>query len=70
MKTLILSIALLALTACASAPLDQNVARIHAQRNCRVDAAVNRTYSVDSLGVGSKNIGYETCMRRAGFAVR
>lgn len=58
-----------AIPGCASQPLHQDVLRQHAERNCRVAATVDKTYAVDSLGVGLDNIGYQVCMRRAGFGM-
>jgi hypothetical protein len=57
------------IAACSGQPLHRDVLRQHAERNYRVAATVNKTYAVDSLGVGLDNVGYQVCMRRAGFAV-
>lgn len=60
----------LALGACATQPLNQDKLRAHAERNCRVEAAVNREYPVDASGrAGATSIAYQACMRRAGFPV-
>lgn len=58
-------IAVTLLAGCALQPLDHDKLRAHAERNCRVHAAVNKQYAVDSTGVSTKNSAYEMCMHEA-----
>lgn len=67
MKTFIAAAVLLTLTACATAPMNQDVLRQHAERNCRVDAAVSPAYAIDSTGGGTRNVAFEKCMASKGF---
>lgn len=66
----IVAAALIMLTAgCASTQMRPEVLRAHAERNCRVEAATNRTYAIDSTGVGTINVGYQKCMARNGYII-
>lgn len=56
-------------TGCASTQMRPEVLRAHAERNCRVEAATNRTYAIDSTGVGTINVGYQKCMARNGYII-
>lgn len=68
MKTLIAASILLTLTACATAPMNQDVLRQHAERNCR--ANVSPAYAIDSTGGGTRNVAFEKCMASKGFIIQ
>lgn len=62
--------AAIGLAACAGQPLNQDTLRLHAERNCRVKAKVDKTYAVQPDGSASiGSVTYVACMRRAGFPV-
>lgn len=67
LKLTLAGLAGLCLAACATHPLDHNVLRLHAERNCKVRAAVAPAYAVDSTGVGLRNVAFGRCMRAAGI---
>ena len=58
----------LCLAACASQPLDYDVLRLHAERNCRARAAVAPAYAVGSTGTDLHNVAFGRCMRATGIA--
>ena len=68
LKLTMAGLAGLCLAACALQPLDHDVMRLHAERNCRVRAAVSPTYAVDSTGIGLRNVAFDRCMRAADIA--
>jgi len=70
LKLTMAGLAGLCLAACASQPLDHDALRLHAERDCRVRAAVSPAYAVDSTGVSLRNVAYDRCMRAADFAGR
>lgn len=59
-----LAITIILLTGCATTPMNRDVLRAHAERNCRVEAATNKAYKVDSTGVDVRNTAYASCMQR------
>lgn len=65
LKLTMAGLAGLCLAACASQPLDHDLLRLHAERNCRVSAAVSPAYAVDSAGIGLRNVAFDRCMRSA-----
>jgi hypothetical protein len=65
LKLTMAGLAGLCLTACASQPLDRDALRLHAERDCRVRAAVSPAYAVDSTGVDLRNVAFDRCMRTA-----
>jgi hypothetical protein len=65
LKLTMAGLAGLCLAACATQPLDQNLLRLHAERDCRVQAAVAPAYAVDSTGIGLRNVAFDRCMRAA-----
>ncbi|RCS30170.1 hypothetical protein DEO45_08915 [Rhodanobacter denitrificans] len=67
LKLTIAGLAGLCLAACASQPIDRDAQRLHAERGCRVRAAVSPAYALDSTGVGLRNVALDRCMRAAGF---
>lgn len=67
MKTYLIASACIALAACASAPMNRDALHQHAERNCRVKAAVSPAYHIDSTGIDTKSSAYAICMRSAGF---
>ncbi|MEW9570719.1 hypothetical protein ABQJ54_03080 [Rhodanobacter sp. Si-c] len=68
LKLTMAGLAGLCLAACASQPLDHDLLRLHAERNCRVRAAVSPAYAVDSTGIGLRNVAFDRCMRAAEIA--
>ena len=70
LKLTMAGLAGLCLAACASQPLDRDALRLHAERDCRVRAAVSPAYAVDSTGVVLRNVAYDRCIRAADFARR
>jgi len=68
LKPTIAGLACLCLAACATHLIDRDVQRLHAQRDCRVRAAVAPAYAVDSTGVGLRNVAFDRCMRAAVLA--
>lgn len=67
MKTYLIAIACLAIAACATTPMNRDVLRQHAERNCRVQATVSPAYAIDSTGVGMRNVAFDRCMASRGF---
>lgn len=67
LKPTIAGLACLCLAACATHPIDHDAQRLHAERDCRVRAAVAPAYAVDSTGIGLRSVAFERCMRTAGF---
>lgn len=65
LKLTMAGLAGLCLAACATQPLDHNLLSLHAERNCRVQAAVAPAYAVDSTGIGLRNVAFDRCMRAA-----
>ncbi|HKR75173.1 MAG TPA: hypothetical protein VJR95_00820 [Rhodanobacter sp.] len=68
LKLTMAGLAGLCLGACASQPLDRDALHLHAERDCRVRAAVSLDYAVDSTGVGLRNVAFERCLRAADVA--
>ena len=68
LKLTLAGLAGLCLAACATHPLDHDTLRLHAERNCRVRAAVALAYAVDSTGIGLRNVAFERCLRAADLA--
>lgn len=68
LKPTIAGLACLWLAACAIQPIDREAQRLHAERDCRVRAAVSPAYAVDSTGVGLRSVAFDRCMRAALFA--
>ena len=68
LKLTLAGLAGLCLAACATHPLDRDVLRLHAERNCGVRAAVAPAEAVDSTGVDLRNVAFDRCMRSAGIA--
>lgn len=62
-------VALALLGACSTTPMRSSVLRQHAERNCHVEAAVDKTYAIDSTGASINSVTYQACMRRHGFVV-
>ena len=56
-----------ALAGCASAPMNRDVLRRHAERDCRVQSTVSKAYAIDGTGVGMRSVAYARCLRTAGF---
>ena len=56
-----------ALVGCASAPMNRDALRQHAERNCRVQSAVSRAYAIDSTGASMHSVAYVRCLRTTGF---
>ena len=65
LKLTMAGLAGLCLAACATQPLHHNLLSLHAERNCRVQAAVAPAYAVDSTGIGLRNVAFDRCMRAA-----
>lgn len=63
LKLTIAGLAGLCLAACASQPIDRDAQHLHAERNCRVRAAVSPAYALDSTGIGLRNVAFDRCMR-------
>jgi hypothetical protein len=70
LKLTMAGLAGLCLAACASHPLDHDLLRLHAERNCKVRAAVSPAYAVDSTGIGLRNVAFDRCMRTADLVKR
>jgi len=70
LKPTIAGLACLCLAACATRPIDRAALRLHAERDCRVRAAVAPAYALDSTGVGLRNVAFDRCMRAVDFARR
>lgn len=68
LKLTLAGLAGLCLAACASQPLDHDILRLHAERNCRVSAAVAPAYAMDSTSIDLRNVAFDRCMRAAGIA--
>ena len=68
LKPTIAGLACLCLAACATQLIDRDVQRLHAERNCKVRAAVSPAYAVDSTGVGLRSVAFDRCMRAADIA--
>ena len=66
-RTAVATLVAAMLASCASAPMDRAALRRHAERNCRVQAAVSPAYAIDSTGIGIRNIAYVRCLQAAGF---
>jgi hypothetical protein len=56
-----------ALAGCASAPMNRDAFRQHAERNCRVQSTVSKAYAIDSTGASLHSVAYARCLRAAGF---
>lgn len=65
--------ALVTLAACSGTParpLNRDIQKAHAERNCRVTAATQKDYAINARGQvlsTSPNVAYVQCMRLAGF---
>lgn len=67
MKTLILSIALLALTACASAPMTKEQHDAYAYRSCLGETANQQGVAISPLtGLNDRNVLMHECLYRHG----
>ena len=68
LKPTIAGLACLCLAACVTQSLNRDVLRLHAERNCRVRAAVASAYAVDSTGIGLRNVAFDRCLRATDIA--
>ncbi|BFI95841.1 MAG: hypothetical protein RSP_13510 [Rhodanobacter sp.] len=68
LKLTLAGLAGLCLAACATQHLDHDTLRLHAERNCRVRAAVSPAYAVDSTSISLGNAAFDRCLRATGIA--
>ena len=68
-RTLVAALAVALLAACAGTPMNHDLLRRHAERNCRAQSAVAPAYAIGDAATTTRNIAYARCLRTAGFAI-
>ena len=64
---IVVAVVAAALAGCAGTPMNRDALRQHAERNCRVQAAVSKAYAMDSTGIGMRSVAHARCLQAAGF---
>ncbi len=68
-RTLVAALAFTPLAACARTPINHDLLRRHAERNCRVQSALAPAYAIGDDATTTRKIAYARCLRTAGFAI-